>query len=163
MNKRELYNFLDSYNFIEDMSGKTIINLLKSVEIMRFVYNDLFVNHGISESKFYVLLLLSYSNDGMALSEIGDKMLVTRANMTGLIDRMEKEELVEKKVNPKDRRSSIAYLTNKGRTLFEEIKDTHIDFSKQMTSGLSIEEKEQVNKLLEKLQNDIVKSFSEEE
>ncbi len=163
MNKKELYNFLDSYNFIEDMSGRTIINLLKSVEIMRFVYNNLFANHGISESKFYVLLLLSYSKEGMVLSEIGDKMLVTRANMTGLIDRMEKEELVEKKVNPKDKRSSIAYLTKKGRNLFEEIKDTHIDFSKQMTSGLSIEEKEQVNTLLEKLQHDIVQSFSEEE
>lgn len=163
MNKKELYNFLDSYNFIEDMSGKTIINLLKSVEIMRFVYNELFANHGISESKFYVLLLLYYSKDGMVLSEIGDKMLVTRANMTGLIDRMEKEELVEKKVNLKDRRSSIAYLTDKGINLFENIKDTHIDFSKQMTSALSIEEKEQLNTLLEKLQNDIVKSFSEEE
>ncbi|CAH2215036.1 MarR family winged helix-turn-helix transcriptional regulator [Tepidibacter aestuarii] len=163
MNNKELFNFLDSYNFIEDMSGKTIINLLKSVEIMRFIYNNLFAHHGISESKFYVLLLLSYSEEGMALSEIGDKMLVTRANMTGLIDRMGKEGLVEKKVNPKDKRSSIAHLTDKGRELFDNIKGTHIDFSRQMTSGLSIEEKEQLNTLLEKLQNDIVKSFSEEE
>ncbi|SHJ85211.1 MarR family winged helix-turn-helix transcriptional regulator [Tepidibacter formicigenes] len=163
MNKKELYDFLESYNFIEDMSGKTIINLMKSVEIMRFVYNNLFAKHGISEPKFYVLLLLSYSEDGMVLSEIGEKMLVTRANMTGLMDRMEKEGLVEKRVNPKDRRSTKAYLTDKGRELFEDIKAIHIDFSKQMTRVLDIKEKENLNNLLEKLQCDIVNCFSEEE
>lgn len=163
MNNKKLFNFLDSYNFIEDVSGRTIINLLKSVEIMRFIYNSLFADHGISESKFYILLLLSYSEEGMSLSEIGDKMFVTRANMTGLIERMGKEGLVEKKINPKDRRSSIAYLTDKGRKLFENIRGKHIDFSRQMTSGLSVEEKEQLNKLLEKLQYDIVRTFSEEE
>ncbi|SHH22606.1 MarR family winged helix-turn-helix transcriptional regulator [Tepidibacter thalassicus] len=163
MNKKKLYDFLESYNFIEDMSGKTIINLLKSVEIMRFVYNNLFAKYGISESKFSVLLLLYHSKDGMALCEIGEKLFVTRANITGLIDRMEKEGLVEKRVNPKDRRSVKAYLTNKGKGLFEDVKEKHIDFSKQMTRGLDINEKECLNNLLEKLQRDIVNCFSEEE
>lgn len=163
MNKKELHDYLESYRFIEDVSGKTIINLMKTVEIIRFVYNNLFLKHGISESKFYVLLLLWKEKDGMVLSEIGEKMLVTRANMTGLIDRMEKESLVEKKINPNDRRSIIANLTEKGRSLFEEIKESNIEFSRQMTSVLNIEEKKNLNALLENLQNDIVSCFGEEE
>lgn len=163
MNKKELHNYLESYRFIEDASGKTIINLLKTVEMMRVVYNNLFIKHGISEPKFYVLLLLWKEKDGMVLSEIGEKMLVTRANVTGLIDRMEKEGLVEKKINPNDRRSIIANLTEKGRLLFEDIRENHIEFSHQMTRVLELKEKENLNNLLEKIQNDIVNCFSEEE
>ncbi len=163
MNKKELHDYLGSYKFIEDVSGKTVINLLKTIDIMRLVYNSLFAQHGISEPKFSVLLLLYNEEDGMPLSEIGEKMFVTRANMTGLIDRMEKEGLVEKKVNPKDRRSIKAYLTEKGRNLFDDVKGGHIDFSHRMTRILSVEEKQILNNLLEKLQYDVVKCFSEEE
>ncbi len=159
MNKKGLSDFLEAYNFIEDTSGKTIVNILKTTEIIRYVYADLFSKYGISEPKFRVLLILSIEGDGMALCDIGKRMLVTRANMTGLIDRMVKEALVEKKINPDDKRSTKAYLTQKGKDLFESVKDKHIEFSQRMTHSLSDEEKKQLSQLLQKLQRGIVDSF----
>ncbi|AHM55669.1 putative multiple antibiotic resistance protein MarR [Peptoclostridium acidaminophilum DSM 3953] len=159
MNKKELSDFLEAYDFIEDMSGKTIVNLIKTTAIMRAVYDELFQKHSISEPKFLVLLLLSQEPEGMPFSEIGRKLLVSRANMTGLIERMMKEGLVEKILNPSDKRSTKALLTQKGRKLFEGVKDDHIEFSRRMTAGIGDDEKELLSKLLKKLQNDIVDSF----
>ncbi|MZQ75901.1 MAG: MarR family transcriptional regulator [Peptoclostridium sp.] len=159
MNKKELSGFLETYDFVEDMSGKTIVNLIKTTAIMRAVYDELFHKHSISEPKFLVLLLLYQEPEGMAFSEIGRKLLVSRANMTGLIERMMKEGLVEKMLNPSDKRSTKAILSQKGRDLFESVKDGHIEFSRRMTAGIDNEEKELLNRLLVKLQNDIVDSF----
>ncbi|KDR94791.1 MarR family transcriptional regulator, 2-MHQ and catechol-resistance regulon repressor [Peptoclostridium litorale DSM 5388] len=159
MNKKGLSDFLEAYNFIEDISGKNIVNIIKTTEIIRHVYDELFSKYGISEPKFRVLLILSIEEDGMALCDIGKRMLVTRANMTGLVDRMVKEGLVEKKVNPEDKRSIKAYLTPKGIDLFESVKDKHIEFSEKMTRSLSEEEKKQLSHLLQKLQRGIVDSF----
>lgn len=161
MNKKGLHDYLQSYKFIEDLSGKSIINILKTIEMMRCVYHSLFEQYGISEPKFSVMLLLYGEPQGMPLCDIGEKMLVSRANMTGLIDRMEKEALVEKCLNPTDKRSTIAKLTEKGHELFNSVKDNHIIFSRQLTESLSDNEKEELNRLLEKLQNDIVHRFGE--
>ena len=163
MNKKGLHDYLECYKFIEDLSGKSIINMVKTVEMMRCVYDSLFEKYGISEPKFSVMLLLYTEADGMPLSDIGEKMLVSRANMTGLIDRMERENLVEKCLNPKDKRSTIARLTEKGHALFNSVKDDHIAFSRQMTRALNTQEKESLNGLLEKLQGDIVSCFGEGE
>ena len=96
----------------------------------------------------------------MPLIELGKNMMVSRANMTTLIDRMIKENLVEKRKNANDKRSIKAHLTPKGRQLFDEIKDLHMEFSQRMTKALTEEERATLNNILKKLQEDIVQDFS---
>ncbi len=157
----DFQGYLDAYSFIEFSSGQTIINILKTERIMRMVYDRLFEKYNISEPKFFVILLLStHKEDSMALVELGKNMMVSRANMTTLIDRMIKEQLVEKHQNKNDKRSIKAHLTPKGRQLFEEIKELHMEFSERMTKVLTEEEKITLNNILKKLQSDIVSDFS---
>lgn len=156
---RVLEDYMNAYSFIEFSSGKTIINLSRTVDIMRTVYSRLFDNHKISEPKFFVLLLLSRETDGIPLAEIGNLMLVSKANMTTLIGRMEREGLVKKKENFEDRRSMKAYITRKGKAIFDDVKLQHKDFSEKMTKSLSEEEKAILNNLLNKMQLDIIKDF----
>jgi MarR family 2-MHQ and catechol resistance regulon transcriptional repressor len=121
-NPSELQSYIDAYSFIEFSSGKTIINLSRTVELMRLVYEKLYSQYKISEPKFFVLLLLSQEEDGIPLIEIGKMMLVTRANITTLMDRMERDGLVEKRKNKDDKRSTKAHLTDEGRRIFDMIK-----------------------------------------
>ena len=157
----DFQGYLDAYSFIEFSSGQSIINILKTERIMRMVYDRLFEKYDISEPKFFVILLLSTHNeDSMPLIELGRNMMVSRANMTTLIDRMIKEKLVEKHKNIDDKRSIKAHLTPKGKELFDEIKELHMEFSERMTKVLTEDEKLILNNLLKKLQADIVSDFS---
>ena len=157
----DFQGYIDAYSFIEFSSGQTIINILKTKRIMRMVYDRLFEKYNISEPKFFVILLLSiHEADGMPLIELGKNMMVSRANMTTLIDRMIKENLVEKRKNADDKRSIKAHLTPKGRQLFDEIKELHMEFSQRMTKALTEEERATLNNILKKLQEDIVQDFS---
>ena len=157
----DFQGYIDAYSFIEFSSGQTIINILKTERIMRMVYDRLFEKYNISEPKFFVILLLSiHEADGMPLIVLGKNMMVSRANMTTLIDRMIKENLVEKRKNADDKRSIKAHLTPKGRQLFDEIKDLHMEFSQRMTKALTEEERATLNNILKKLQEDIVQDFS---
>jgi MarR family 2-MHQ and catechol resistance regulon transcriptional repressor len=156
---RVLEDYMNAYSFIEFSSGKTIINLSRTVDIMRTVYSRLFDIHKISEPKFFVLLLLSREPDGIPLVKIGNLMLVSKANITTLIGRMEKEGLVKKKENFDDRRSIKAYITEKGRAIFDDVKLQHKEFSEKMTKSLTEEEKSIMNSLLNKIQLDIINDF----
>lgn len=159
INIQDLIGYIDAYSFIELSSGKTIINILKTERIMRMVYDKLFEKYNISEPKFFVIMLLSNNPSGISFSELGKTMMVSRANMTTLIGRMEKENLVERQKNTSDKRSVKAYLTEEGQQLFDEIKYLHKEFSERMTKALSEDEKNILNDLLKKIQQDIIEDF----
>lgn len=94
---------------------------------------------------------------GLALSELGERMLVTRANITGLIDRMERDGLVIREADPKDRRVYRARLTAKASNLLDNILPIHADFTRRVMSVLSIPEKTQLTELLQKLRMEMEK------
>ncbi|BEP30290.1 MarR family winged helix-turn-helix transcriptional regulator [Helicovermis profundi] len=158
----DIDKYLNAYSFIEFSSGKTLLNISRTVEIMRLVYDNVYNKYNISEPKFLVILLLSEKEDGIPLIEIGRKMLVSRANITTLIKRMEKEGIVERRNNKKDKRSIKAHLTDKGRGIFDEVKYLYMDFSEKMVSCLSDEEKNLLNNLLVKIQTNIVNEYTTE-
>ena len=61
------------------------------------------------------LLFVLQERDGRIMSELGQIIGVDNSAITGLVDRLEKAELVKRKLNPEDRRSLLIYITPGGR------------------------------------------------
>ena len=61
------------------------------------------------------LLFVLQERDGRIMSELGQIIGVDNSAITGLVDRLEKAELVTRKLNPEDRRSLLIYITPGGR------------------------------------------------
>ncbi|ATW25964.1 MarR family winged helix-turn-helix transcriptional regulator [Candidatus Formimonas warabiya] len=142
---------LPAYWWVDTNSGKLIVNMATTYGLLESVYGDFFSQWGLSETKFNALLLL-HKNEEMALWELGKNMLVSRANITGLMDRLEKSGLVTREVNPLDRRSLTARLTLKAKHLVEEVIPQLKEFTEKVMHTLSEEEKELFLKLLRKVQ-----------
>jgi len=68
-----------------------------------------------------------------------------------VLDNLEKIGLVERVVNPKDRRAITVRLSSKGKRLFEKIFPKHAEFVTSVASVLSEEEQVQLANLLKKL------------
>lgn len=144
------------YEWVHTQSGKFIVNLAATTKSLEEKYHEFFSQWGISETKFNALLLLyQVGEEGMAFWELGEKMLVTRANITGLMDRLEKGGMIKREVNPEDRRSLIAKLTEEAKNLVEEILPEFKKLNEQVISVLDEEEKNQLINLLQKLHNGI--------
>lgn len=142
---------LPAYWWVDTTAGKVVLNMGNTLGFLENIYDQFLSQWGLSQTKVNVLLLL-YKNDALALWELGEKLLVSRPNITGLMDRLEKSGLVSREVNPSDRRSLTAKLTPKGKRLIEEIIPPFRDFTEQVMSPLSEREKEQLIKLLQKIQ-----------
>lgn len=59
------------------------------------------------------------NTDGLTLGEIGEKTLITKGTLTGVIDRLEKKGLIARVPCPVDRRCTRASLTAKGKRVFD--------------------------------------------
>jgi DNA-binding MarR family transcriptional regulator len=99
--------------------------------------------HGLSEGRLHVLFRLVAAPDHqLPLGELADQLEVTPRNITGLIDHLERDGLVERIDDPADRRLIYARLTVAGRRRIEGMRAQGLEWQLKIASGLSTDELE---------------------
>lgn len=140
------------------LAHRVAIEITKTYDLLDDVFNRHFTRFGLSPVKFNALMQLLHAGDeGLALSELSEKMLVSRANITGLVDRLEKDGLVYREADRRDRRIWRAKVTARAKELLSALVPIHGDFTGTVLSALHPDEKELLIKLLEKLQSGLDK------
>ena len=61
---------------------------------------------------------------GLSQRQIGDACNKSAANLTRILDRLQKKNLIERRANPADRRTSLVFLTSQGESLVNEASST---------------------------------------
>lgn len=80
---------------------------------------------GLTESQFDVIATLG-NTQGMTCKELGERTLITKGTLTGVLDRMEARGLVSRKADAADARRTHIALTAKGTALFDDAFPAHM-------------------------------------
>jgi DNA-binding MarR family transcriptional regulator len=80
---------------------------------------------GLTPSQFDIVATLG-NTPGMSFKELGEKTLITKGTLTGVVDRLEAQRLVRRTASPDDGRSMIVSLTPTGERLFESVFPAHL-------------------------------------
>lgn len=107
--------------------------------------------HGLSEGRFVLLFLLDAAPDGLAPNVLAEQSGVTRATVTGLLDGLEREELIERQADAVDRRALRIRLTRKGKRVAKNVFDQHGRWIAGLFGNLSPSERTQLAALLDKV------------
>ncbi|WP_108661700.1 MarR family winged helix-turn-helix transcriptional regulator [Acuticoccus kandeliae] len=86
--------------------------------------------------RFDLMAQLAKSPEPLALGELSRRLMVTNGNVTGLVDRLVEDGLVERRVARNDRRSALVELTRDGRALFEVMAAAHKGWVGELFDGL---------------------------
>jgi DNA-binding MarR family transcriptional regulator len=106
----------------------------------------------LSPGRLSVLMVLNaYPEKQMPLSEIGEYLVVSRPNITGLIDNLVDDGLVKRIHHPEDRRMVLAQLTPQGREFMRKFVPFHFRVVNSAMAALSRSEKRQLVALLDKV------------
>ncbi|MBN2467834.1 MAG: MarR family transcriptional regulator [Deltaproteobacteria bacterium] len=105
---------------------------------------------GLTLPQLYVLTTLGLQGD-MPLGKIGQELLVSKGNITPIVDHLERDGLVIRDRDREDRRKMWVRLTVKGRELFEEIVSAYEEEFVPLMNCLSQEELKQLSMLLKKM------------
>jgi DNA-binding MarR family transcriptional regulator len=88
---------------------------------------ELTERHGLPLTSYEVLLFLADAPGGrMRMSELADSVLLSRSGLTRLVDRLERDGLLERERCEDDARGYFAAITDRGRALFDEARRTHL-------------------------------------
>jgi DNA-binding MarR family transcriptional regulator len=133
---------------------------LRAHVIQMFIkINNLLIKHGnsdrlagkfgLSQQQWTLLTVLNRNGNGMTMTELGKNLLVTKANMTGMIDRLERDEFVSRHPDLHDRRVTKVMLTKKGLDFIREIQDPRNQFTEENLAGFSPEDRKKFLEFLE--------------
>jgi|GEM_PF-309297 len=100
---------------------RALIQLLRTAEDLWNSSRIFFERWEISPSQFNVLNLLYSAPEGMSQSDLSRLLIMHRSNATGLIDRLERRQLVRRESNPTDRRAYRVVITPAGADLLNQI------------------------------------------
>lgn len=140
------------------LAHKAILNTYYTASCLRKKAGEFFRPFRLTDVQFNLMMLLQYQSglaEGLSQAQISEMMLVNRANITSLIDRMEKAGLVVRTPAPSDRRSNIVKLTGRGRELLSKIEPLYIDEVKRIMAALKQDDQKSLIELLEKVRSNI--------
>jgi DNA-binding MarR family transcriptional regulator len=83
--------------------------------------------HGLPLTSYEVLLQLAEAPDcSLRMGALAERLYLSRSGLTRLVDRLDKQGLVERAECESDRRGSYAQLTADGRRRFDRARPTHL-------------------------------------
>lgn len=133
----------------------TAISLKNYVEIRLKPYD-------LTAEQFHVLKSLS-EVVGVPQNRIGEEVAKSPANITRILDRLEKKNHIERRPNPDDRRSSLVFLTPVGNALLGKVKDHLADCDGGVLAGLDGQQQDTMRQGLQIIFANIERMLGEEE
>lgn len=148
----------------EDLVGKDSLRLwlrlLNSTNLIeQYVRKKLRVEFNCTLPKFDVLAELGRSEKPQTMSELSRRLMVSNGNATGVIDRLQRDGLVQRLSSADDRRVQYISLTKAGRQAFKKMAVAHETWIAELMSGLKKSEIKQLNEQLRHLKNIILTSL----
>jgi MarR family transcriptional regulator, lower aerobic nicotinate degradation pathway regulator len=126
--------------------------LAKAYQRACMLFKEGFDGYDVTPQQFGLLGFL-WQQDGITQAELSAKSHIDRTTMGGLIDRLEKEGLVERRNHPEDRRAYLIFLTEKGKSLEPELAPLAIKTQEKLIAKLDPQEVETLKSLLKKIRS----------
>jgi len=119
--------------------------------IERHVRTRLRERFGITLPRFDLMSQLERNRGGLKMNELSRLLMVTGGNITGIVDQLVKEGLVERVDDASDRRAWRVRLTRAGDKAFAEMARAHEEWVVKLLSGLSRKDADSLMHLLARL------------
>lgn len=116
------------------------------------IANQVLTDYDLTPSQFRIITyIMGQPENTVRQIDIEKFFSLTNPTVTGIVQNLEKKELVKRIPNPDDRRSKVLSLTEKGRRLEKDVIRLNGIMEEKFTEKLTTKEKEQLLKLMKKM------------
>lgn len=149
-----LQKFADRYAEMDMSAVQTFLTLLRVASDVIENLDACLARHDLLQGRWWVLILLMREQNLTASpSALAEKAGVTRATMTGLLDSLERSELIERTASTEDRRMLSVRLTAKGQERLDQVMPDYYRRVAGVMAELSEADRQMFVEMLHKVGN----------
>jgi len=135
----------------KDIHHEAVLNIVRTGSVLTSIGDQLFRLSHLTEAQFNVLFSLKHNPRNTTQSDLGRRLVVTRASITSVLDKLEAKGLVARVGVPDNRRINHVVLTDKGRALVDKMEPLYRDKIHEAMRGLSEEDCRALIEVLERV------------
>ncbi len=135
---------------------EAMLNILRTGDQFENRFGRLFREYGLTSSQYNVLRILRGDGKPLPSLEIADRMIQVVPAITGLIDRLEKQNLVKRRRCEEDRRVVYVEITSKALGILKKLDGPLMKLHEQLLGHMSRRDLQQLIRLLEKARQPLV-------
>lgn len=130
---------------ISDANHEALLNVIQTASMLQKLSDRFFSRFGVTDAQFNMLMILKDSSEeGLSQQELSQRLIVTKSNVVGLVDRLERAGYLKREAHSTDRRFNRIVLTTEGRDLVDRVEKFYFEEVDQMMNVLSEDQKEAV-------------------
>ena len=134
---------------------EAMLNLLRTADQLQIRFVRLFRQFGLTPQQYNILRILRGEGHPLPILEIAARMITVVPGITGLIDRLESAELVERKRCSEDRRVIYVAITPKASLLLDQIDEPLLELHREVLGHMERDELTELTRLLERARANI--------
>ncbi|MCW8915149.1 MAG: MarR family transcriptional regulator [Magnetovibrio sp.] len=138
-----------------EKSPTTVINHLS--RLLTHTLNDQLKSHGVAPGQFPVLLCL-WEQDGLTQRELYERVKIEQATMSNTLKRMERDCLIFREPDPKDRRAMRIHLTGMAKELEAKLTKGAKSVHKAAFDGIKKKERKHLMEMLSHMGKNLEKA-----
>jgi len=145
---------------VELLAHEALLNIYYTASCLKKRADAFLRAFGLTDVQFNALMLLAHQSGvegGLSQARLSDMMLVNRANITSLVDRMEKAGLVVRTDATGDRRKNIVKLTEQARKLLEQVEPLYATKVRQIMAVFTESQQKALITMLERIRSTLSK------
>lgn len=118
------------------LATEAVMNTVRTADLIFARIGRLLRPLGVSAAGGLVLGVLR-DHGPMSPSELGERLIVTRATVTGVVDSLARRGLVTRRPDPRDRRRAVIEISATGRRTLQKVRETVHRHEREWLSALS--------------------------
>lgn len=135
-----------------DAKTTRLLGLLRRTEKITEARVDRALQPALTCAQYHALMVLIRAGEPLSLGQIAERSHSVRSNATQMIDRLEAEGLVERVLDPTDRRRVLAQITQEGRRRYNTAAQAILKIEQELLEHFSDDERDQLTSLLSRLE-----------
>lgn len=136
----------------ERLNNETILKLVRTSEALVKAGDRFFKLFGVTITQYDVLVILKYSDKKVTQGDLGNYRVVSRSNITGIIDRLEKLGYAKREASTRDRRVNYIKITPHGEDLIKKVERDYFNNVKKVVRFLTASDKKSLVEITGKIE-----------
>ena len=132
---------------VDPLSFRVFSAYMRSLHLHRQLMGKLLTGQDSHPGQAFALRMLG-ANDGITQRDLAEAMHLSRPAVTTMLQRMQKAGLIDRRPDETDQRLMRAYLTNDGRALEAQMRETFATYISTAFDAMSVEDRRELERLL---------------
>jgi DNA-binding MarR family transcriptional regulator len=144
---------------LASLNHEALLSLVRTSALMQKLSDRFFAQFGLTDVQFNIMMILKEAGDtGLSQQQLSEHLIVTKSNVVGLVDRLERSGYVRRMAHPSDRRFNQIVLAPRGSAIVSKIEKQYFSEVDRMMNALSTTQKKSVIQAMESIRQFILEN-----